>query len=98
MSGVGRPHPAGPLVAVERQHVGTQRLVEKVLVERPAQGVGPPLQRLYALGMAQAPRDLGGGFPGAVDIGLNFGRRARAPREPPVFVAYRFVAVLPADW
>ena len=43
MAGVGGAHPAGLLVAVERQHIGAELLVEEELVE--ARGASPPPSR-----------------------------------------------------
>ena len=55
MPGVGAAHPAGPLVAVERQHVGAELVVEERRVEAPAQVLRAPAQRPHLVVAALQP-------------------------------------------
>ena len=97
MAGVGGAHPAGALVAVERQHVGAELLVPEGLVEAVAQLGGAAVHRGHLLVAAlEAAGDRGGGAPGGVGVGLHLDQRDRAAGERAVGVEDRVVAVLPA--
>ena len=97
VAGVGGAHPAGALLAVERQHVGAERLVPEALVEAGAELGGAAGHRRHLLVAAlEAAGDGGGGAPGAVGVGLHLHQRHRAAGEGAVGVEDRVVAVLPA--
>src|SRR3546814_6555513 len=96
MAGIGGPDPARLLVAVERQHIGAQRLVEEALVEAARQHLRLDLELGGVAGLAELPRDLRRRAPRAIDIGLNLDQGDRSASKRAVGVENRIVAVLPA--
>src|SRR5690554_3970759 len=96
MTGIGGAHPAKALVAVEREPVGAELLVEEPFVGDPAQMLGPRPELLRPCVEPEPPGNPFGGAPGAIGIGLHLDHRDRAARKGTVGVKDGIAAVLPA--
>ena len=81
---------------VQRQGVGAEPLAPERLLEALAERCGDLLQFRSAGLVTQCPGDRSAAAIGAVGIGLDFDQGDRALRQPPVRMAHRILAILPA--
>jgi hypothetical protein len=96
MADIAGVHPAGRLVAVERQGVGADVLAPERALEAPAQFARLGLQRLGPLGHPEDARAFGGQAPRQVDVALHLDQRDRPLGQAAVGVEHGIEGVLPA--
>ena len=95
LPGVGGPHPAGPLVAVQGQGVGGQLLAPECLLEPLAQRLGLLRQLRGPVRPPQHGSQRRAGPPGGVDVALHLAQSDGAMRQRAVGVEDGVVGVLP---
>ena len=96
MAGVGRAHPAGPLVAVERERVGASSSHQNALSNCSRSASASLARRARRSASPSAAASARRAALGGVDVALHLAQRDRAFGERAVGVEDRVVRILPA--
>src|SRR5262249_11656877 len=96
LPGIRAAHPAGRLVAVERDGVGAEISGPEACLEPLGEPLRLRLERERAFALADARGAQGERPLRRIDVALHFGERDRSFREPAVGMEYVIEGILPA--
>src|SRR3954451_19977182 len=96
LAGVGGPHLAGPLLAVECKRIGAELLAPERGLETLGQRLALGLELPGKIGFAEPERAARGEPLGGKDVTLHLGQREIAFRELAIGMEDRVVGILPA--